>query len=50
MFLNYIEKLYKFRLPSKSFWRRVYYKKHPDVPEIAHEYVIVTVKKAGSAG
>jgi DNA modification methylase len=40
-----LEKLYKFRLPSKSFWRILYYKKHPDVPEIAHEYVIVTAKK-----
>jgi DNA modification methylase len=39
-----LEKLYKFRLPTKSFWRILYYKKHPEVPEIAHEYVIVTVK------
>jgi DNA modification methylase len=37
-------KLYKFRLPTKSFWRILYYKKHPEVPRIAHEYVIVTVK------
>jgi tRNA G10 N-methylase Trm11 len=39
-----LEKLYKFRLPTKSFWRILYYKKHPEVPEIAHEYVIVAVK------
>jgi DNA modification methylase len=35
---------YKFRLPTKSFWRILYYKKHPEVPEIAHEYVIAAVK------
>jgi DNA modification methylase len=39
-----LEKLYKFRLPMKSFWRILYYKKHPEVPEIAHEYVIVAMK------
>jgi len=39
-----LEKLYKFRLPTKSFWRVLYYKKHPEVPEIAHEYVIVAMK------
>jgi DNA modification methylase len=39
-----LERLYKFRLPSKSFWRVLYYKKYPEVPEIAHEYVIVTAK------
>jgi DNA modification methylase len=39
-----LEKLYKFRLPTKSFWRILYYKKHPEVPEIAHEYVIVAIK------
>jgi DNA modification methylase len=37
-------KLYKFRLPTKSFWRILYYKKHPEVPRITHEYVIVTMK------
>jgi DNA modification methylase len=39
-----LEKLYKFRLPTKSFWRVLYYKKYPEVPEIAHEYVIVAMK------
>jgi DNA modification methylase len=39
-----LEKLYKFRLPAKSFWRILYYRRFPTVPEIAHEYVIVTVK------
>ncbi len=38
-------KLYKFRLPAMSFWRILYYKKHPEVPEIAHEYVVVTAKR-----
>jgi DNA modification methylase len=37
-----LERLYKFRLPTKSFWRVLYYKKYPEVPEIAHEYVILT--------
>jgi DNA modification methylase len=39
-----LEKLYKFRLPMKSFWRILYYQRFPTVPEIAHEYVIVTMK------
>lgn len=39
-----LEKLYKFRLPIKSFWRVLYYNKYPEVPEIAHEYVIVAKK------
>jgi hypothetical protein len=39
-----LEKLYKFKLPTKSFWRKLYYRRFPTVPEIAHEYVIVTVK------
>jgi DNA modification methylase len=38
-------KLHKFRLPTKSFWRKLYYRKYPEVPEIAHEYVIVAVKQ-----
>jgi DNA modification methylase len=37
-------KLYKFRLPTKSFWRILYYRRFPTVPELAHEYVIVAVK------
>jgi DNA modification methylase len=39
-----LEKLYKFRLPAKSFWRILYYQRFPSVPEITHEYVIVAVK------
>jgi DNA modification methylase len=40
-----LEKLYKLRLKSQSFWRILYYRKNPDVPRIAHEYVIVTRKQ-----
>jgi len=39
-----LEKLYKFRLPAKSFWRILYYRRFPTVPEITHEYIIVAVK------
>jgi hypothetical protein len=39
------EKLYKLRLRTMSFWRILYYKKYPDIPKIAHEYVIVMKKK-----
>ena len=39
-----LEKLYKFRLPAKSFWRILYYQRFPTVPEITHEYIIVAVK------
>jgi len=39
-----LEKLYKFRLPTKSFWRVLYYKKYPEVSKIAHEYIIVAMK------
>jgi DNA modification methylase len=40
-----LEKLYKLRLKTQSFWRILYYRKNPDVPRIAHEYVIVTRKQ-----
>jgi ubiquinone/menaquinone biosynthesis C-methylase UbiE len=40
-----LEKLYKFRLPAKSFWRILYHRRFPTVPIIAHEYVIVTRKQ-----
>lgn len=40
-----LEKLYKLRLRTMSFWRILYYKKYPDIPKIAHEYVIVMKKK-----
>jgi len=39
-----LEKLFKLKLRQKSFWRLLYYKKHPDVPKIAHEYVLVCKK------
>lgn len=39
-----LEKLYKLRLETKSFWRVLYYKKNPDVSRINHEYVIVCRK------
>jgi hypothetical protein len=42
-----LEKLYKLRLKTQSFWRLLFYKKYPDVPRIAHEYVIVARKPAG---
>jgi DNA modification methylase len=44
-----IEKLYKLRLKQKSFWRILYYKKNPNAPRIAHEYVIVA-RKASAFG
>jgi len=43
-----LEKLYKLRLRQLSFWRVLAYKKHPDVPRIMHEYVIVARKQVGS--
>ena len=39
-----LEKLYKFRLPTQSFWRILMAKKHPELPKIAHEYIIVARK------
>jgi len=39
-----LEKLYKLRLKNQSFWRILYYKKYPDMPRIAHEYVLVARK------
>jgi len=39
-----LEKLYKLRLQNQSFWRTLYYKKHPNVPRIAHEYVLICRK------
>jgi SAM-dependent methyltransferase len=37
-------KLYKLRLKQESFWRILYYKKHPEVPRLQHEYVLVCRK------
>lgn len=42
-----LTKLYKLRLKQQSFWRILYYQKHPDVPRISHEYVLVCVKANG---
>jgi len=39
-----LEKIYKLRLETQSFWRILYYKKYPDVPRINHEYIIVCKK------
>ena len=39
-----LERLYKLRLQNPSFWRILYQKKFPNVPRIAHEYVIVARK------
>ena len=41
-----LEQLYKLRLKQQSFWRILYYKKFPEVPRIAHEYVIVARKSS----
>lgn len=41
-----LEKLYKLRLRTMSFWRILYYKKYPDIPKITHEYVIVMKKQS----
>jgi len=37
-----LEKVYKLKLKQQSFWRILYYKKHPDVSKIMHEYILVT--------
>jgi len=39
-----LAKLYKLRLKNPSFWRILYTKKYPEVPEIKHEYVLVCQK------
>jgi DNA modification methylase len=41
-----LEKLYKLRLKSQSFWRILYARKFPDVEKICHEYIIVARKPA----
>jgi len=35
-----------FKLPTRSFWRILYHKKYPDVPEIEYEDVLVFEKEA----
>jgi DNA modification methylase len=39
-----LEKLYKLRLKQQSFWRILLYRKHPGLPRISHEYVLVMKK------
>jgi len=39
-----LEKLYKLRLKTQSFWRILQYKKEPTLERIRHEYVIVAKK------
>jgi DNA modification methylase len=39
-----LEKLYKLRLKQQSFWRILIYKKHPELPRIMHEYILVCRK------
>ena len=43
-----LEKAYKWRIERPSFWRILYVKKNPDVPLVAHEYVVVVRKPRGS--
>jgi hypothetical protein len=42
-----LEKAYKWRIERPSFWRILYAKKNPDVPLVAHEYVVVVKKPNG---
>jgi len=37
-------KLYKLRLKTMSFWRILYHKRFPDVPQIRHEWILVCKK------
>jgi len=39
-----LKALHKLRLKQESFWRKLYYRKFPNVPRIAHEYVVVCEK------
>jgi DNA modification methylase len=39
-----LEKLYKLRLKQQSFWRILIYKKHPELPRIMHEWILVCRK------
>jgi len=39
-----LTRLFKLRLKQQSFWRILYHKKFPNVPQIKHEYVLVTQK------
>jgi len=39
-----LTKLFKLRLKQQSFWRILYNKKYPKVPQIQHEYILVCQK------
>jgi DNA modification methylase len=39
-----LTRLFKLRLEQQSFWRILYMKKNPEVPQIWHEYVLVCAK------
>ena len=41
-----LAKLFTLRLKTQSFWRVLYHKKYPKVPQIQHEYILVC-QKAG---
>ena len=43
-----LTKLFKLRLEQQSFWRILYMKKNPEVPQIWHEYVLVCAKPLDS--
>jgi DNA modification methylase len=45
-----LEKLYKLRLKNQSFWRILMYKKHPELPKIAHEWILVCRKPFNHGG
>jgi tRNA G10 N-methylase Trm11 len=42
-----LEKAYKWRIERPSFWRVLYSKRFPEVPQVAHEYVVVVRKPGG---
>jgi len=42
-----LEDLYKSRLRQRSFWRILQYQKHPEIPRINHEYVLVMRRPSG---
>jgi len=41
-----LEDVLKLRLRQMSFWRILFMRKHPEVPQIRHEWVIVVRKPA----
>ena len=45
-----LSKVYKLRLKQDSFWRILYKKKYPDVPQIKHEYILVCQKSPSFYG